>query len=214
MDYVQFVENLRKDLLVLYSKLIPYSEGTDISTLLEKIDCKLFKLGKALYGNTVYMLNNPISAVDIIDLLNYKRILTFRQVNPNYCANLNMLTGEMIGDVVQWNQTNLIYGTGTQVFWFNKIIKNAIFNNTTFADILIPPLIITTITIDNLTTNAFQLVIQLTDGTELFNDLIDASALLTLTLNSPVKVLNGINITSPDWNNAVINLSIATENPF
>ena len=68
-------------------RLTTCSECTDISTLLCKIDCKLAELGKTLYGNVVFMLNNSISAVDFIDLLNYKRILTFKQVNTDYCQD-------------------------------------------------------------------------------------------------------------------------------
>lgn len=200
---------------MLHSVLTNYSSGTDISVLLEKIDCKLATLGNSLYGNTVFMLNDPVSATAIIDLLNYKRILTFRQVNPDYCSNLDMLTGEMIGDVIQWNQSNLIYGNSTNsIFWFNKIIKNGISSDTLFPDILVPPLMITTISVYNVIASGFQLIIQTTDGNELLNEYINASQFLILTLNTPISSLLGINVTSPSWNGAIINLSISTENPF
>ena len=72
---------------MLQPRLTTCSECTDISLLIDKIDCKLAKLGALLYGNVAFMLNNTISAITIIDLLNYKRILTFRQVNPDYCED-------------------------------------------------------------------------------------------------------------------------------
>ena len=72
---------------MLQPRLTTCSECTDIPILLDKIDCKLAKLGSLLYGNVTLMLNNTISAVAIINLLNYKRILTFKQVNPDYCED-------------------------------------------------------------------------------------------------------------------------------
>jgi hypothetical protein len=72
---------------MLQPRLTTCSECTDISILLSNIDCKLAKLGALMYGNVAFMLNNTISAVTIIDLLNYKRILTFKQVNLDYCED-------------------------------------------------------------------------------------------------------------------------------
>jgi hypothetical protein len=198
---------------MLHSRLTNCSGATDISILLNDIDCKLVKLGNALYGNAVYMMNNDISAVDIIDLLTYKRILTFKQVNPNYASVGSSWGAEMIGDVIQWNQTNLIYRT-PYIFWWNRIIKDAISTDTIFPDLIPQKTVITTISVDNLTTNGFQLVIQLSDTTELLNEYINPSGFLTLTLNTPVNSLSGINITSPSWNGAEINLSLTIENPF
>lgn len=83
---------------MLQPRLTTCSECTDISILLCKIDCKLAELGKVLYGNVVFMLNSYISASTIIDLLNYKRILTFKQINLNYCEDY---TVDMITDKVR-----------------------------------------------------------------------------------------------------------------
>ena len=74
---------------MLYSQLTGCPIDTDISPLLDKIDCKLADLGHSLYGNAVFMLNNEISAAEIIDLLTYKRILSFKQVNPDYCSKFS-----------------------------------------------------------------------------------------------------------------------------
>jgi hypothetical protein len=59
-------------------------ECTTIAALLSDIDCKLTELGKVLYNNTVYSLNQPIQASVFTDLLNYKRILTYRTCNDEY----------------------------------------------------------------------------------------------------------------------------------
>lgn len=75
---------------MLQPRLTTCSECTDIPTLIEKIDCKLATLGSAMYGNLVFMLNNSIPASTIIDLLHYKRILTFKQVNTDYCEDYSI----------------------------------------------------------------------------------------------------------------------------
>lgn len=98
MDYVQLVEKLRKEQQMLLPRLTTCSECTDISTLLCKIDCKLAEFGKILYGNVVFMLNSSISADTLIDLLNYKRILTFKQINTDYCVDY---TVDMIASKVR-----------------------------------------------------------------------------------------------------------------
>lgn len=72
---------------MLQPRLTNCSECSDITTLLCKIDCKLAELGKVLYGNVVFMLNSYISVASMIDLLNYKRILSFKQINTDYCVD-------------------------------------------------------------------------------------------------------------------------------
>lgn len=57
-----------------------------VPVLLADIDCKLTQLAKDLYNNTVFILNRPIQGDVIIDLLNYKRILTFKLCNPDYAS--------------------------------------------------------------------------------------------------------------------------------
>jgi hypothetical protein len=58
----------------------------NLPDLISDIDCKLSELGTNLYNNVVFSLNNNIPAVAIIDLLNYKRILTFKLCNPDYAS--------------------------------------------------------------------------------------------------------------------------------
>jgi len=69
---------------MLYPRLTNCPECANIPSLLKKIDCKLAELGNSLYNNISYMLNQPIAAGDIIQLIAYKRILMYKYVNPNY----------------------------------------------------------------------------------------------------------------------------------
>ena len=72
---------------MLSPRLSECLECASISQLLADIDCKLLELAKNEYNNTVFSLNRNINAVAMNDLLNYKRILTYRICNSNYaCA--------------------------------------------------------------------------------------------------------------------------------
>ena len=57
---------------------------TTIPVLLSDIDCKLTELAKNEYNNIIFMLNFPVPGTVFFDLLNYKRILTYKLVNENY----------------------------------------------------------------------------------------------------------------------------------
>jgi hypothetical protein len=81
---------------MLQSQLTNCSGESNIPLLLDEINCKLYKLGTSLYGNTVFLLNNDVSAEEIIDLIIYRRILTFRQVNPDYCSDEDNNTNILI----------------------------------------------------------------------------------------------------------------------
>lgn len=69
---------------MLYPKLTNYPSCVEIPTLLDNIDCKLSQLGSDLYNNTIYMLNRPVSTLEMSTLLNYKRILMIKYCNPYY----------------------------------------------------------------------------------------------------------------------------------
>jgi len=69
---------------MLSPRLTNCPECANIPSLLKKIDCKLAELGNSLYNNISYMLNQPIPAGDILQLIAYKRILTYKYCNPNY----------------------------------------------------------------------------------------------------------------------------------
>jgi hypothetical protein len=72
---------------MLSPRLTNCTECADIVSLLKEIDCKLSKSAKSLYNNTVFALNQYIPCEGMLDLLNYKRILTYRFCNPCYATN-------------------------------------------------------------------------------------------------------------------------------
>ena len=69
---------------MLSPRLSNCPECANIPSLLKKIDCKLAELGNNLYNNISYMLNKPVPAGDILQLIGYRRILQYKYVNPNY----------------------------------------------------------------------------------------------------------------------------------
>lgn len=70
---------------------------TTIPALLADIDCKLTELGKNLYNNVVFALNRQVPATAISDLLNYKRILQYKECNPDYasCYSIEDIAGRV-----------------------------------------------------------------------------------------------------------------------
>jgi len=68
-----------------------------IPVLLQDINNRLAQLANYEYNNIIYSLNHYISGEVIQDLLNYQRILEYKQCNPDYCINF---TVEMIGSKV------------------------------------------------------------------------------------------------------------------
>lgn len=83
---------------MLTPKLTNYPVCSTTLALLEDIDCKLNQLAGNLYNNVVFILNKPVPAGAILDLLNYKRILTYRFCNPNYAKPYTL---EMIASRVK-----------------------------------------------------------------------------------------------------------------
>jgi uncharacterized protein (TIGR02145 family) len=69
---------------MLSPRLTNCPECANIPSILKKIDCKLAELGNNLYNNISYMLNKPIPAGDILQLIAYRRILTYKYCNPDY----------------------------------------------------------------------------------------------------------------------------------
>jgi hypothetical protein len=69
-----------------------------IPALLTDIDCKLKELANTLYNNTIYSLNQPVNGNVFLDLLNYKRILTYKFCSPEYA---NPYTIDMIASRVK-----------------------------------------------------------------------------------------------------------------
>lgn len=71
---------------MLSPRLTNCIECNSISSLLAAIDCKLTEMAKNLYNNTIFSLNKSIERDKISDLLNYKRILSYKLCNENYAA--------------------------------------------------------------------------------------------------------------------------------
>lgn len=78
-------------------RLTNCTQCTTIANLLAKIDCKIAEMAKMLYNNIVYMLGYSIKSEAMIDLLNYKRILTYKSYNLAYAPDY---TVEMIASKI------------------------------------------------------------------------------------------------------------------
>lgn len=72
---------------MLSPRLTNCIECASIKALLADIDCKMAEIANNLYNNVVFSLNRPISGVVTNDLLNYKRILTYKYCNPDYAKD-------------------------------------------------------------------------------------------------------------------------------
>lgn len=71
---------------MLSPRLTDCVECSTIPNLINDIDCKLADMANSLYNNVVFMLNQPVNGTVILDLLNYRRILTFKYCNPDYAS--------------------------------------------------------------------------------------------------------------------------------
>lgn len=71
---------------MLSPRLTDCVECSSISALLSDINCKLTELAKNEYNNVVFSLNQPVRSTVMWDLLNYKRILTYKLCNADYAA--------------------------------------------------------------------------------------------------------------------------------
>ena len=69
---------------MLQPRLTNCVECSTIPVLLTDIDCRLTDLATNLYNNLIYLLNQPVPGVVMLDLINYKRILTYKFFNPDY----------------------------------------------------------------------------------------------------------------------------------
>lgn len=72
---------------MLTPRLTSCKNCPDILSLIEEIDCKIFDIGGKLYNNVVFMLNKQVNAELIIDLMIYKRVLTYKYCNPDYAPS-------------------------------------------------------------------------------------------------------------------------------
>ena len=83
---------------MLTPRLTNCQECANIPTLIDKIDCKLAEVGNNIYNNIVYMLNYPIPATLMLQLIAYRRILIFKYCNPNYAKkySIDQITNKVI----------------------------------------------------------------------------------------------------------------------
>jgi len=75
---------------MLYPRLTNCVDCSSIPVLLADIDCKLTELAKNEYNNIVFQLNWPVPGTVIWDLLNYKRILTYKYCSPEYAGSVSV----------------------------------------------------------------------------------------------------------------------------
>lgn len=82
---------------MLTPRLTNCPECSDIPTLLQDIDCKMAQWAKKLYNNTIFALNQAIDGNAMFDLLNYKRILTYKFCNSDYGGyyTVNMIASKV-----------------------------------------------------------------------------------------------------------------------
>lgn len=78
-------------------KITNCEECASILPLIADINCKIFELSMKLYNNIVFSLNLHIEYMAILDLLNYKRILEYKYVNPDYACeySVNMIASKV-----------------------------------------------------------------------------------------------------------------------
>jgi len=83
---------------MLSPRLTNCIECTTIPALINDIDARLTTLANSQYNNIVYAVNNYIPGQVVADLLQYKQILTYKLVNPDYCCpfTVKMIASKVI----------------------------------------------------------------------------------------------------------------------
>jgi hypothetical protein len=82
-----FSKKLNSNSKMLTPRLTNALYYNSIPVLLQEIDNAIFIIANELYYNTIYSLHRNIDSPTMIDLLNYRRILTYKACNLNYCAD-------------------------------------------------------------------------------------------------------------------------------
>ena len=75
---------------MLSPRLTNCPECASIPDLIKEIDCKLADYANGLYNNISYMLNQVVPAGIMIQLISYKRILTYKNCNPDYICDVSI----------------------------------------------------------------------------------------------------------------------------
>lgn len=81
-------------------------ECVQIETVLRKIDCKIAELSNTLYNNITYMLNKSFPSEGMMDLLHYKRILTYKYNNIEYATEYSL--EQILNKITKFNCNLLI----------------------------------------------------------------------------------------------------------
>jgi len=82
---------------MLSPRLTNCPECANIPSLLRDIDCKLAEYSVNMYNNMSYMLNHSVPYVAMLQLIAYKRILTYKYYNPSYLCDYS--SNKLIGKV-------------------------------------------------------------------------------------------------------------------
>lgn len=65
-------------------------ECIKVENVLQKTDCKISELSNTLYNNITLMLNKSFPSEEMMDLLHYKRILTYKYNNAAYATDYSL----------------------------------------------------------------------------------------------------------------------------
>lgn len=121
---------------MLLPRITSCPECSDALALIKEIDCKLAEVGNILYNNIVFMLSVHICKEDTLDLLHYKRILTYKYCNYKYAEEFKIKT---IASKIKLLTLGCVKG-------------ECIENTTTSTTTTIPPTTTTTTTVEPTTT--------------------------------------------------------------
>lgn len=82
---------------MLQPRLTNCIECSSIPALLKDIDAKLTILAKIEYNNIIFSMNYNLSCSPIGELLNYRRILTYKFCNEDYakCFTIKMIASRV-----------------------------------------------------------------------------------------------------------------------
>jgi uncharacterized protein (TIGR02145 family) len=75
---------------MLSPRLTNCPECANIPNLIEEIDCKLAYYANGLFNNITFMLNQSVPAGIMIQLIAYRRILTYKNANPDYICEVSI----------------------------------------------------------------------------------------------------------------------------
>jgi hypothetical protein len=94
---MQLLLKEQNELKMLSPRLSECLACSNISTLLCEIDETLARLAKIEYNNVIFSLNKPFNGEMMMDLLNYKRILTYKLCNCDYAGDysINMIASRI-----------------------------------------------------------------------------------------------------------------------